>query len=702
MKHMMKVRPNRNGLAGWWLWLPLVLLAAASTQAGPAADRIWPDDAAWLEKPPPLPGGPVPLTLTEPPAGDRGYDVLHYDLELCIDVGESSIAGQVTVELSSLVAALDRIRIDLVDNLTVDSVRWEAAVAEPLLPIARASPAPVPYVHTGDSLVATLPVALASGESGRLHVAYHGQPERHGLLQAGLLFRAYGTETPEPEDDRPAIFSVSEPWSAHSWWPCKDHPRDKATAVIAVTVPDSLMVVSNGSLVATEVPAPGWLRFEWREDYPIATYLVSLAISDYDSWEENCSSAAGSVLLTYHAYPPDRTQAENLLAPTCDMLQFLEGLCGPYPFPDDKYAQAAMVWGGAMENQTATSLGRFMYLGSGQYEGIVVHELAHHWYGNLITPATWSDIWLNEGFARYSEALWKEHTAGRDEYLAYMNKIGPDRHEDLFVGDGILTDPDPILPNMLIYDKGAWVLHMLRGYLGDAMFFTFLYDYTTDPALAYSHVTTTDFLAAVSAAAGEDITPALEPWLYTDAVPVLEWKLGKEAAGGGSQVEVVLAVTQHQKPLFRFVLPVHINTAGGLQIERALVHERKSTFGWTVNGPVSKVALDPEGWLLKRDSEAPPPVLSVLTPSPNPLTGAGTTVRFLLRQAGRVTCELYDVRGWRLGSWDLGYHEASETSPAVWDWDGRDDQDRRLPAGVYWLELKSGAARAVRKVVLVR
>ncbi len=684
--------PSKGSPEGGSRWVTFCALVGilASLTANPSWGGNPPAaEPEFYEKPCLLPATALQTSLREPPVGDRGYDVLHYDLDLVIDPEAESVAGSVLIRLQALSVILGQVQLDLVDDLSADSLLWNGFS--------------VPFSHAGDSLVATLPTALAADATGELTVYYHGQPLRHGPLNVGLMFRRYGNSPEDPVGLGPIVASVSEPSSAHSWWPCKDHPADKATATVAVTVPDTLIAVANGTLVAEDAAAPGWRRFLWEESYPIATYLVAVAISNYDTWQESCPGLAGPVLLTYHVFPVDREVAEGNFAPTCQMLQFLEELCGPYPFSDEKYGQIEFKWAGAMENQTMTGLPRYLISDPvNPRPRILVHEMSHHWFGNLITPARWRDIWLNEGFARYSEALWDERTIGRQAYLDYMYLRGPDRHPNLFVGDGILADPDPILPNSLIYDKGAWVLHMLRGYLGDAVFFHMLYDYATDASLAHANVTTEDFVAIASASAGFDLAPVLDPWLYTDAVPELAWSVNQYPALDSSLERVCLEIHQNQSPLFDLMVPVHIATATGLQIETVHLDGPSGTYYWTVPGPVTGVAVDPEGWLLFQPAGAAPPRLRSLRPAPNPVPPSGTLLPFHLTVESRVVINLYDVRGRRLGQWDLGVRPATGDEPEEWLWTGRDGDGRRLPSGVYWLEIKAEDARNVHKVILLQ
>ncbi len=238
-----------------------------------------------------------------PAPDDRGYDVLSYDLDVTVAVAERRLFGTATITARLLDPPPPALRLDLVDVMAASAVTWDGA--------------PTTFVQAGDSLVVSPAAAAAAGDTVTVAVTYGGEPPRHGLFWSGLMFRRYGSITPDdPSDDGPIVANVSEPYSSHSWFPCKDHPADKATLRFAATVPDTLVAVSNGVLVQESSPAPGWRRFAWATDLPIATYLVGLAVSDYVSWSEPC----GDVPLQYHVYPSDVDSAEVAFAPTCDML----------------------------------------------------------------------------------------------------------------------------------------------------------------------------------------------------------------------------------------------------------------------------------------------------------------------------------------------------------------------------------------------
>jgi aminopeptidase N len=625
----------------------------------------------------------VPWPGRIPATDDRGYDVLTYDLDVTVAVVEDRLTGTAAITLRLLDPPPPALRLDLVDVMAASAVTWDDATAA--------------FVQAGDSLMVSPPTALAAGDTVTVVVTYAGEPPRHGLFWSGLMYREYGSITPDdPTDDGPIVANVSEPYSSHSWFPCKDHPADKATLRLAATVPDTLIAVSNGVLVQESSPAPGWRRFAWATDQPIATYLVGLAVSDYVSWTEQC----GTVPLQYHVFASDVAAAEVVYAPTCDMLQFLEELAGPYPFPGEKYAQCEISWIGAMENQTATVVAQAVVLDGESAHLVVVHELAHQWFGDSLTPRHWRDIWLNEGFARYCEGLWIEHTQGRAVFLDYMYRVGPGRDPNLFAGRGTLAAPNPDrLLDMLVYNKGAWVLHILRGQIGDDAFFRFLRDYATAPALAHGNVTTADLIAVASAAAGEDVEPILAPWLETDAAPKIGLAFTPRTLDGH---DIRVVIEQHGKVFFPLTVPVRVYAGGVATDHRVRAHERRIEVTLPSGAPVDSVVVDPEGWLMWRTARQDPVPLSPLevgVPRPNPAVDA-VALPFRLGAAAAVQATIHDARGRRVGRWPLGEYAADTTH--LWTWNGHDNSGRRVAAGVYWVTLEAASEHATRRVTVLR
>ena len=662
----------------------LAALATAATAAAavPAPTPEPPPEAAYWERPGWPAGLPAVVELA-PRADDRGYDVLHYDLDLRLDPTAGSVAGSVELTLAFPAGRPpDTLVIDLDEPLAVDAVDWDQS--------------PTTLARAGEELRIAAPAGAAAGAVVR--IAYHGLPQRHGAYSAGMLFRVQGDSPLVPIG--PTVLTMSEPWSAHAWWPCKDHPADKATVRLALTVPDSLTAVSNGRLVADETAEPGWRRTVWETGYPTSTYLIAVHVAGYVAWEEACDLAGGPLPLTFHVFPRHEAAARYDLAPTCDMLGFLEDLVGPYPFADERYGQVEFKWGGAMEHQTCTSLGSVVLRGDGRFRNVVLHEMAHHWFGDLVTPADWPDVWLNEGFATYCEALWLEHEEGPAAMRRRLASIGPGQHPSLFEGEGLLADPEPVLPNLLVYHKGAWVLHMLRGALGDAAFRAFLRDWVGSPQRAYAHATTADLVRVVGEHAAFDAAAFLEPWLHTDAVPYLSWTASPEPTSDGG-TRVTVALRQLQRRPFQLAVPLRLLT------DRAeldtTVWLRTSRQSWTFDlpGDWKGLEVDPDGWVLMARRPLPDPPVRLLSLHPSPAGPEGATLGLLVSASGPVAVELVDAAGRRRGRWQLGELVARD-EPYPWRWRGEDGSGRPVPAGVYWLSVNGGGGRSAAKVVLIR
>jgi aminopeptidase N len=665
-----------------------------------SAQTAWAAEAKGPRAPAPADCKPVPMMwanrsaadVPPPPDGSRGFDVLSYDLELRLDPGALAIAGLVTIRLaavpSPMTATLDTVVLDLVPELLVTGLTdGQGTLA---------------HVHQGSRLAVALRTPLVPGATKTLIIAWSGRPPRHGSFAAGLMFRTHDPGTPsDPVDDVPVIANMSEPWSAHSWWPCKDHPSDKALVSLAVTVPDSLSVVANGRLLDVSAADPGWHRYAWREAYPLPTYLVSVAVSNYESWSEDCGPGTGpAVHLEYHVFPEDRVRAETDLAATCEMMTFLTDRLGPWPFAGEKYAQVEFKWIGGMEHTTATSLAQLLFTGDGRYENLFLHEMSHQWFGDCLTPARWADIWLSEGLARYCEALWVEHRHGSAAYDDFMATIGRRGHPQLFAGDGILADPVPILPSTLVYDKGAWVLHMLRRIEGDEVFFAFLRDYAQAPDRQQALVTTDDLINTAETAAGRSLAGFFTPWLQTDLVPVISHVVHRTPPG-----VVHLTLTQHQTPTFEVPVSIVAHTSTGEQRLLARLTQPQQSFQWQVPGVVDSVTVAADDRNLLRTLASPPLPLVVTGPNPNPAGNAGAAFMLFPTKSSHVVVNIYDTRGTKLTSEDLG--ELSGPNPAQppaapghpWRWLPQAPGRPALPAGIYHLEFLGAGGRQVKSVV---
>jgi aminopeptidase N len=394
----------------------------------------------------------------------------------------------------------------------------------------------------------------------------------------------------------------------------------------------------------------------------------------------------------YYVYPNDRAKAEIDFAPTVPMIQFYDSLFGDYPFLDEKYAMAEFQWGGGMEHQTCTSYGSGLLTGTNSNDDIIAHELSHQWWGDMITPAEWRDIWLNEGFATYCEALWFEHIDGRQEYFDSMD----DLRDPFGPFDGTVYDPDYVY-HKTVYDKGAWVLHMLRWVMGDQDFFDAMRAYGADNRFAYANATTAQFQGVCETYFGSSLDWFFDQWVYREGEPAYKYYWMKSASGAGERVEVKITQTQDG---FAYEMPVEIvlHTAAGDVRHTRWNRARTEFYTFDSLETVTGVSVDPDGWILADKTQGKSGDLPALSITPNPFNAA-TAISFQTQTDGAVNVTVYDVTGARVRVL------VEDQRPAAFytvPWDGRNDSGGSVAKGVYYLDLHTPTAHTTASVVIVR
>jgi aminopeptidase N len=620
--------------------------------------------------------------LPTPPPGvatnQASYDVQSYSLVIRPDFTTETLDGQVHIILTSLVNSLDHVFLDLYDNLQVVRIFTDWGDDQT-------------YTHQNNVIRTPLRTPLGVGESIGLTIVYTGTPQPTGFMGFDFTTTAAG---------QPILATLSEPYFARSWWPCKDAPDDKATVTVTAFAPEGMHVAGNGLLLG-EFPSNGGKYYVWQENYPISTYNVSLAVAEYESWSEvyNSSVSGKSMPIEYHVFPEDRADAEIDFQNTAAIMDLYESYFGEYPFIDDKYGMAEFVWVGAMEHQTMTSYGDFFLTGDQFYERIVGHELAHQWFGNQLTVSDWNEVWLHEGFATYAEALWLEARDGEAAYHAYMNK-----HSNSCCGFyGPIVPPAQLFADT-VYFKGAWVLHMLRKVLGEGVFFQTLRSLPSTPALQYGNFTTEDVQDAFSENSGMDLSWFFQQWIYREGRPTFDMSW-TPYPGYPYRVDINIAQTQGGPP---YVMPIDVRVI--------TTTESFDTTVW-VGGPVNQsslfasdpildVQLDPDNWVLK--FEAPiatsttPTVLAnaprLLPNQPNPFNPS-TLLRFELPSRAAVKLRILDSRGrivtvLRPGTLGAGPHSLR--------WSARDQQGAPLSSGVYRVQLDANGQRSTKSITLLK
>ena len=458
--------------------------AAAEPTAAPATTTTTteapdPEDDGQPDPPADSVGDPY-----APDSGATGYDATHYDIAFRYDPEAGTIDGVTTMTAVADVD-LDQFSVDLlaldVSEVTVDGEPAEFDVDGRDVRIQPAEP-------------------IAEGEEFESEIAYVGVPEP--VISAGFPTGWLTT-------DDGGAYVIGEPDGAATWFPSNDHPSDKATVDLEVTVPRGWTVAGNGDFAGRERDG-GDVTWTWQEDDPIATYLVTVAIDHFRMVEEETES--GLPLVSF--YPEaDADRLEGDFADADDMIEAFEEVFGPYPFDEYGAIVVPVDTGLALETQTRSTFG-IDVAGIEQFRS---HELAHQWFGDSLTPTRWSDIWLSEGFASYAEMLWFD--ASNPDYDI---DVDAENRRDSIVG----VDEEPILdPGVdrwfaeAVYQRGGLTLHALRKTVGDEDFFTILQRWTAEHE--HQNVTTDEFIALAEEVSGQDLDAFFTDWLEADEIPAL-------------------------------------------------------------------------------------------------------------------------------------------------------------------------------------
>ena len=511
------------------------------------------------------------------------YDVQQYGLAIKFDLSRKVFEGSVTVRAQAL-QALDTFVLSASSKtLHIDSVM-----------VGRATAA---YRHENSHVVIPLPVKLQSQQAFEAQVFYHGTSGFRGTYDDGGVYFPDSTEAYR-------LATISEPRFARTWFPCKDVPSDKATASVTVTVPDSLTAVSNGILKKTERDDSTATYF-WETGYPIATYLISIAAAPYHVFSDTYTGLHGEQMpVQYYVYPRDSVNAKHDFQNTTKILNFFARTFCEYPFIKEKYGYAEVEGDLTMENQTICSVQSTLITGTQSSELTLVHETAHQWWGDMISPSDWHHTWLNEGFAQYAEALYLENMKGRPEYQSYIGRMLNSQNGILagsVTGQSDTAFWDSFSPR--VYVKGALVLHMLRGIVGDSAFFTIMRNYLNNPRLRYAGAQTSDFIQECEQVYGRSLQWFFDEWVFAsvDSVdrPVYECTWKSSQSESSYSVELVINQKTAPKLLYRMPLSVSVSTEDSTFMFAVLDSLPKQTFKFTVPGKPETVRIDKENNVLK-------------------------------------------------------------------------------------------------------
>ncbi|MBI5473749.1 MAG: M1 family metallopeptidase, partial [Ignavibacteriae bacterium] len=462
---------------------------------------------------------------------DTNVDVTYYKLDLRITTSPNYLRGKVTVHAKSIRPALASVSLDLTNTLTVDSVKLGGSRLQ--------------FIQHPAAVAIQLNRSYGHGEMVVLDVFYRGTPVSTG----------FGTFEFGEHLGTPWVWSLSEPYGARDWWPCKDHPMDKADSVdVWVTCRNDFKVASNGKLVAIVSNPDSTHTYQWSERYPITTYLVFMSLTNYATFTDWFRySPTDSMPVINYVLPENLADARDSLSRVIDMLRIFSDRLGLYPFVTEKFGHAEFGRGGAMEHQTMTSLVRYAF---GEY--VLAHELAHQWFGDLVTCASWRDLWINEGFAAYGEVIYAEgkygvatyHSRARADMESAKTGVGPVYKSDT-------TNLRQLFDQPTVYRKGLATLHMLRHVVGDSLFFRSLRSFLSDPRYRFGVATTENFKDVCEVVSGRQLDWFFDQWIYGEKYPRYSytWQAIPDTDGGYIATISLSQTTGTSNPAF-FTMPI--------------------------------------------------------------------------------------------------------------------------------------------------
>ena len=397
-------------------------------------------------------------------ANTLNYDVTYHKLELTVDPAIYFITGKVTTTFTAL-ADMNSVTFDLANELNVTTVKQGTTNLS--------------FVQNGNNeLVITLPSTLTTGNSATLEMMYSGEPPQNA-------FEAFAVNV---HSGAAGMWTLSEPYGARDWWPCKQDLSDKINNIdVFVTAPSQYVSVANGMEQSQVDNGNGTKTTHFHHSYPIPAYLIAFAVTNYQVYTQTAGTAPNTFPIVNYIYPENYTSAVTAVAQTLPIMNLFETLFEPYPFRNEKYGHAQFGWGGGMEHTTVSFMGSFG-------RNLIAHEMAHQWFGDKITCGSWKDIWLNEGLTEYMSGLVVENLDGATPFVTWktnkINSITSQTTGYVYLQDSDLTNVNRIFSSRLTYDKGSMVTHMLRWVMGDANFFQALRNYLSDSNLAYGYALT--------------------------------------------------------------------------------------------------------------------------------------------------------------------------------------------------------------------
>jgi len=472
-------------------------------------------------------------------------DITYTRMEWEIDPAVKYISGVISTYFIAL-HDLNQFNLEKDSNLIVDSIIFHGQQ--------------ITYADSADYLMNIyFPSTISQSTLDSISIYYHGVPSSNG----------FGSFVQDYHAGAPILWTLSEPYGAKEWWPCKNDLSDKIDSIdVIVTCPQGNRVASNGLLIS-ESHSANKSTYHWKHRYPIATYLVAIAVTNYTVYSDFAPLITGTLEVLNYVYPEAFTYAAGATPSIVSILQLYSNKFIEYPFMNEKYGHAQFEWGGGMEHQTMSFMGGFSF-------SLMAHELAHQWFGDMVTCGSWHDIWLNEGFATYLTGLSYEAVPNLPYWETWKRQTINDIIQlpggSVYCDD--TTSVSRIFSSRLSYSKGAYVLHMLRWQVGDSAFFAGVRNYLLDTNLTYGYAKTSDLKQQLEASGNQDLTEFFDDWFYGEGYPIYDMKVNQLDA---SNLEITLSQSQSHPSVSFFEMPVPIR----------VYYDDGTTFDYVLNDTVN-------------------------------------------------------------------------------------------------------------------
>jgi aminopeptidase N len=499
------------------------------------------------------------------------FDVKYYRCQWEVDPAIRYIKGSVTVYYTVSMPSTS-VTLDLMSPLKTDSVLQRGAL--------------LGFVQASNTLQINFPVAINSGTLDSVTIFYQGVPANTG----------YGAFVQMTHTGVPVMWTLSEPYGARDWWPCKNGLDDKADSIdIFVTHPALYKAAANG-LLQSEIALPGGkMVTHWKHRYPIASYLICFAVTNYVVFNNTVQLGSVSLPMQTYCYPESLAGFQANTSKVLEAMQLFNTKFGDYPFIKENYGHVQFGWGGGMEHQTST----FIVTPD---ENLMAHELGHQWFGDKVTTASWQDIWLNEGFATHLAAM---HMENKYPATIYTNRMNLINNITSVVNGSVKVDDttnvNRIFNGRLTYNKGAYLVYMLRFVLGDAVFFKAINNYLKDPALAYGFARTGDLKKHLEQESGKNLTKFFSQWYEGQGYPsyTVRW-----SQLGSSNVKINMSQVTSDASVAFFEMPVALKFKNATQEKTVVVNNtfNNQDFVQQIGFIADTVLVDPEYWIISKNN----------------------------------------------------------------------------------------------------